>query len=344
MNTDGHATLVQEVLEDYGGVVRRALVEDLDGLAARESVYRLAADYPMRGGRTLRASLCIAAARAFGAPVDHAIQTALSLELLHNAFLVHDDIEDGSVERRGKPALHVLHGVPTAINVGDALAVLGLGPLLKNRHILGPALAWSILHEAQRMTQDSVEGQALELQWRKLDRPLTDHDYLRMTLKKTCCYTTIYPSRVGALIGTRDATNLDRFTRFGFFLGAAFQIQDDLLNLVGDHTRYGKEMNGDLMEGKRTLMVIHLRRALSGAEASRLDAFLALDRSDRIETDVSWVRHQMLVHGSLDHARNVAHALAGAAVHEFRIAFGALPESRDKRFIGALPHWVLARS
>ena len=159
----------------------------------------------------------------------------MALELLHNAFLVHDDLEDESEERRGRPTLHVRHGAPLAINAGDALAVLSLRPLIDNVGTLGARLALRILEEAERMARESVEGQALELWWRQhhvID--LEEADYLRMVLKKTCWYTTIYPMRVGALIGTRDGVELDSYLHFGFFVGAAFQIQDDLLNLVGD--------------------------------------------------------------------------------------------------------------
>ena len=76
----------------------------------------------------LRPSLCIATARAFGASADDAVRSAVALELLHNAFLVHDDVEDESEERRGQPTLHALHGVPMAVNVGDALTLIGLAP------------------------------------------------------------------------------------------------------------------------------------------------------------------------------------------------------------------------
>src|SRR5262249_58814999 len=109
-------------------------------------------------------------------------------------------------------------------------------------------------------------------------------------LKKTCWYTTIYPSRVGALIGTRDDNDLDRFIRFGFFLGAAFQIQDDLLNLAGDHGRYGKELNGDIWEGKRTLMLIHLLRSATSPERARLAEFLTRSRTQRPAAAVAWGR------------------------------------------------------
>ena len=95
------------------------------------------------------------------------------------------------------------------------------------------------------MAWESAEGQAMELGWRRDNASdLTDADYLVMVLKKTCWLATIHPCRVGALIGSRGRADLEPFIRFGFFLGAAFQIQDDLLNLVADD-RYGKEINGD---------------------------------------------------------------------------------------------------
>jgi geranylgeranyl diphosphate synthase type II len=190
-----------------------------------------------------------------------------------------------------------------------------------------------------------VEGQAIELGWRRDNALDVDEaDYLRMVLKKTCWYTTIWPSRVGALIGTRSAAELDRFVRFGFFLGAAFQIQDDLLNLLGDPARYGKEIGGDVWEGKRTIMLIHLLGAATTVERERLVAFLARARAERTAADVAWVRDRMDVHGSIEHGRQVAHALAGAALHEFDAVYGGLPDTRDRRFVHGLVTWVLERA
>ena len=123
------------------------------------------------------------------------------------------------------------------------------------------------------MMQESLEGQAMELGWVRDNRcDVTDEDYLRMVLKKTCWYSFIHPCRIGALIATKDRVDLDRFNRFGCYLGTAFQIQDDLLNLTGDERRYGKEIGGDLLEGKRTLMLIHLLRQLDTCEAARVTA------------------------------------------------------------------------
>ncbi len=165
-----------------------------------------------------------------------------------------------------------------------------------------------------------------------------------MVLKKTCWYTTIWPSRVGALIGTRSDRDLDRFLRFGFFLGAAFQIQDDLLNLLGDRARYGKEIDGDVWEGKRTVMLIHLLAVASAEERARLAAFLARPRGARDAEEVRWIRRCMDAHGSIEYGRQVAHGLAGAALHEYQLLYGGLPDTRDRRFIDGLVTWVLERA
>ncbi|MFN8640249.1 MAG: polyprenyl synthetase family protein [Candidatus Binatia bacterium] len=195
------------------------------------------------------------------------------------------------------------------------------------------------------MARESIEGQAVELGWRRDNAlNLTEADYLGMVLKKTCWYTTIYPSRVGALIGTRTAIDVDRFVRFGFFLGAAFQIQDDRLNLAGDPRRYGKEIAGDIWEGQRTLMLIHLLRAATDAERSRLAEFLGTARQQRRAADVAWVRERMDAYGSLAYAQQVAHALAGAAQHEFECAYANVPDSPDRRFLASVGRWVLERS
>ncbi len=340
---------VREVLAEYGalagGRLRAYLSGGLPGGQPPGSLYRLAADYPMRGGRSLRGSICVAAARVFGADPAEVLNTAAALELMHNAFLVHDDVEDDSEERRGRPALHLLHGVPIAVNVGDALAVLSLQPLLDNMNLLGARVALRVLEEAQRMARESVEGQAMELAWRKANAvSLVEADYLEMILKKTCWYTIIYPLRVGALIGTRDGIDLDRFVRFGFFVGAAFQIQDDLLNLVGDEAAYGKERNGDIWEGKRTLMLIHLLVAATPEDRARLVPALGRSRTERTVDEVLWIRQRMEHYGSIDHAREVAHGLAGAALHEFSLAYEGVPDSRDKRFLEALAGWAIERT
>jgi geranylgeranyl diphosphate synthase type II len=339
------STVVADLLQEYGATTRVALADYLGPRDPQRYLYGLVADYPRRGGRMFRPSLCIATARLFGATVRDAVRSAAAIELLHNAFLVHDDVEDESEARRGLPTMNALHGAAVAVNVGDALTMLGLRAIIDDRLRLGSELTVSVLQETERMGRESTEGQAIELGWRRDNLlALTDTDYFHMVLKKTCWYTTIHPIRLGALIGTRDARHLDRFVRFGFFLGAAFQIQDDLLNLDGDEARYGKEIGGDLLEGKRTLMLIRLLRCMEAVERARLAEFLALPRTARTSDEVGWIRERMEAYDCLEWARQIAHAFAGAAQHEFEELFAGVPDSRDRRFIEALPRWVLERS
>jgi geranylgeranyl diphosphate synthase type II len=339
------SALVRSVLDEYGALTRVVLREYLKGGEPRRYLYDLVGDYPERGGRSLRSSLCIAAARAFGGEMRRVIGSAVALEMMHNAFLIHDDVEDESDERRGHPTLHALYGAPVAINVGDALALRSLRPLVDNERLLGPSLTLRILQEAERMTRESVEGQAIELGWRRDNvSALEPEDYLFMTLKKTCWYTTIFPLRVGALIGTDARIDPDALVRFGFFLGAAFQIQDDLLNLEGDPARYGKEICGDLWEGKRTLMIVHAIQNANLVERRRIRALLGTPRQEKSRSEVRWLGELLLGYGSHDFARRIAHGLAGAAAHEAAALFSNLAPGRDRDFLLALPRWVLDRA
>lgn len=245
--------------------------------------------------------------------------------------------------RRGAPTLHELHGVPLALNAGDALFLLSLRPLFDNAGRLGSALCERVLRETERMAWESAEGQAMELGWRRDNCvELSESDYLRMALKKTAWLSVIYPARVGALIGTRGDCDLDGFNRFGFFLGVAFQIQDDLLNLCADH-RYGKELDGDLFEGKRTLMLIHALKTARPSDRRRLKELLARSRAERDYKEVAWTSDLLHRCGSIDFARRFAHGLAGAALYECNCIFDALPDSRDKAFMQNLATWIFER-
>ena len=340
--TDGR--LVRSMLDEYGALTRRRLQGYLPHPDSGPYLYELLADYPRRGGKMLRSSLCIAMARVTGASAEDALASAVSIELMHNALLVHDDIEDASDERRGTPTLHAKYGVPLALNAGDAMGLLSLQPLKDNFHRLGLATGLRIFEETERMAWESAEGQALELGWTRDNRAdLTDEDYLRMVMKKTCWLAAVHPLRVGCLIGARGRLPLDPLITIGFFFGAAFQIQDDLLNLEAG-AAYGKEINGDLLEGKRTLMIIHALRTCGGRERRELLTFLSDPRPARTPARVARVRAMLARTRALDHARDVARGLAGAALYEFDAYFEAFPPTRDLRFMRNLVTWVLERS
>jgi geranylgeranyl diphosphate synthase type II len=245
--------------------------------------------------------------------------------------------------RRGKPSLNALHGVPLALNAGDLLLALSMRPLIENRRRLGGELAARIFDDALRTAYESAEGQALELGWRdRNSHEPTPADYLTMVLKKTCWLATIFPLRAGALIGSGGGFDLEPLIRLGFFLGAAFQIKDDLLNLQpGKH--YGKELNGDLFEGKRTLIIIHLLEQAETIERRELIDILTRERAQRTVSDVRRMIRLIDKYGSREYAYSVAQDLAGAAMHEFQRAYNGLPRSDDLRFIELMASWVIMR-
>ena len=232
-------------------------------------LWDLLPDYPSRPSKGLRPALCLATCAAGGGDVGRALNTAVAVELFHNAFLIHDDIQDGSEARRGDPTLHSIYGSAIALNVGNATNLLAMQRLRANRELLGGELSWRLFEETETMLRHSLEGQAIELAWiRENVWGLDEADYYRMCLKKTSWYTFLYPCRAGLLLAGVNSGNVTRLDRYGWYVGAAFQIQDDVLNLAGDYAAYGKEILGDLQEGKRTLMLIELQRILAGADAS----------------------------------------------------------------------------
>jgi len=302
-------------------------------------------DYPTRSGKALRPSICLATCEAFGGPVDDALPSAVAIELLHNAFLVHDDIEDSSLLRRGGPTLHLRYGTPLALNAGDGLALQAIGTLRENIDLLGPQLADRIMVEFDFMSQQTVSGQALELGWCRDNRiDLEPDDYLELIMRKTCWYTTVLPLRIGALIGSRGTAALDPMIEFGFHLGAAFQIRDDILNLVGDPEVYGKEALGDLMEGKRTLMLIHLLASADPGDRYWLIDYLARPTAERHKEDVNRVLELMLSYGSIAFAGEFATGVARSAITSMDAAFAGREDTPARRFIAGLVPYMIERA
>lgn len=233
-------------------------------------------DYPRRPAKALRPALCIATCRALGGGLEAALPTAAVIELYHNAFLIHDDIEDGSELRRDEPTLHTKFGVPIAINIGDAMLALALSPLLENTRTVGLGKALRILQIVAEMARVSAEGQALELEWIRACRfDLADDDYFAMVERKTSHYSFVTPLLVGSVLAGAPHDETEALRALGRDLGVAFQIQDDVLNLTEE---YGKERDGDLYEGKHTLILLHLVRSAAPDERRAIAAILAKPR------------------------------------------------------------------
>ena len=358
-------TIINETLLHSRSAVTQRIAEFIDSKRAiyggYDPLYEMLKDYPFRAGKMLRPTMCISAGRAVGGMGDKIMATATALELYHNAFLIHDDIEDGSESRRGKETLHHSIGIDRAINVGDATNVLAVGMLLKNLSLIGVQKTLSVLHEIEFMAQQSVEGQAMELDWVADNAgQLTEQDYFTMCVKKTCWYTFISPLRIGLIIG-HPTVNLSelveplaQITRFGMILGIAFQIQDDLLNLQGEFDTYGKEIGGDIYEGKRTIMLNHVI-AHSNNRDSILE-ILALSRERKTPEQVKFIYEEMKRCGSIDRGWNLARTLAYQADNIFDSLDFLKPESplqpgekcgssfQDRRFLKQLINYVIDRN
>jgi geranylgeranyl pyrophosphate synthase len=163
-------------------------------------------------------------------------------------------------------------------------------------------------------------------------------------LKKTAWYSFIHPLRIGALVAKGDDRNLDRFDHFGYLLGAAFQITDDVLNLNGNVARYGKEINGDLWEGKRTLLLTHAFGQANSTDRAWITSFLARPRGRRLPREVLRLHDIIASNGSIEWARQTANAFAEAAAREFDgSAFVGVPANPDLAWLRACVDYLVQR-
>ena len=257
---------------DYLDYARQLVLDEIHKIVPSDrrdtgGLYKLMLDYPLRYGKSLRPALSIAVCRAYGGTLAAVLPTAAVLELYHNAFLIHDDIEDRSYLRRAEATLSRVHGVPTAINVGDGILALTMQPLLDNMERIGLGKALKILRTVAQMARQSAEGQMLELQW--ISEGTWDHrdvDYTRLVHKKTGWYSFIAPAMIGGLAAGLSDRTVARIARTFVSVGISFQIQDDILNLMSDEKSYGKDLLGDLWEGKHTLILIHTLRVATRGE------------------------------------------------------------------------------
>jgi len=276
-------------------------------VAEVDLLYRMMRDYPSRPAKGMRPLLCVTACRAAGGDGKDALLTAACIELFQHWILIHDDIEDGSELRRGGPVLHRKYGEPLALNAGDALHARMWGALALNGKTLGPEKAVRIIKEFSQMVNETTEGQHMELGWVAHKRwDLTESDYYEMCIKKTSWYTVASPCRLGAIVADASEEVLEKLKEFGLRLGVAFQIQDDALNLVGDQKKYGKEKSDDILEGKRTLILLHLLGSVRPDEKDTLVSIMNKDRADKTPADVSEVLSLIRRYNAVGYARKKA--------------------------------------
>jgi len=308
-----------------------------------QTFYEMLRDYPSRPSKGLRAALCLLTCEAFGGKRSICLNTAAALEIFQNWVLIHDDIEDDSELRRGQPVLHRKFGIPLAINAGDALHVKMWELLLENRRSLGDATTLRVLEEFCRMARETTEGQHLELSWVDKKRwDLTAEDYFFMCGKKTSWYTAITPLRVGALIAGVDDQRLEQMIPLGYKLGLAFQIRDDVLNLLAEE-RYGKEVAGDIYESKRTLILIEALSRCSAEEREQAKKILDKPRSLKKAEEVEWILQLIKKTGSIEYASGVAEKLANEAINMFEEVFKDAQNADAKAAVRSLIDLVVSR-
>ena len=263
------------------------------------------------GGKRTRPALCLLGAEAVGVDPICALSTAGAIEYFQSSALIHDDIADQSELRRGEPCLHITDGVGIAINTGDLALVTVYSGILADTSIENETCL-RVLCELAYMQERTLEGQALDLGWVRDGRwDVTVDDYLYMASHKTAYYSAATPLACGAICGGGTDEQIEALFSFGLDTGLAFQLQDDLLNLVGDPAEQGKDFRSDITEGKRTLLAVWALGHLDEKDRSELQVLLSghVTDEDKLERAVALMEEA----GSIEHTRAYAHKLTAQA-------------------------------
>ena len=263
------------------------------------------------GGKRTRPALVLLGCEAVGGDPSRALSSAAAIEDFQSAALIHDDIADEGEMRRGQPCVHRTEGVGVAINVGDLGIVRTFAGVLEDESLDG-ATKLRVLDEFAQMEQRTVEGQALDLGWARDNRwDVTTGAYLAMAAHKTAFYSAASPLSIGAICGGGTDAQVDALGSFGMDAGLAFQLQDDLLNLVGDAEAQGKDFRSDVTEGKRTMIVCWALEHLTGTDKDELLGILSSHATDSSAHDRAVAL--MDAAGAIDAVRDYAHGLAESA-------------------------------
>jgi len=209
---------------------------------------------PEATGKRIRPLMLLLCTSGCGVDWQSALPAAAAIELVHNFSLVHDDIQDNSDRRRGRPTTWVKWGAPMAINVGDALFVLSNQAIieLKDSYPADTVVrAAEILHNT---CLELTRGQFLDMSYEERNDLGVD-DYWPMVAGKTAALLSA-SCQIGALLGGADEAKQDSYRSFGHYLGLAFQVQDDILGIWGDEAVTGKSAASDLIEGKNSLPIL----------------------------------------------------------------------------------------
>ncbi len=294
--------------------------------------------YNENAGKRHRPLICYAACLAVGGDPNRATSAAAAIEHFHSAALIHDDIADEAELRRGEPCLHLTEGLGLAINMGD-LALSQVNGTVIDDPLLDAAAKVRVIGELIAMTRRTVEGQALDIGWARDGRyDITPEDYLTMAIHKTAHYSGAVPLAIGAIVGGASDEVVEALRSYGLDTGLAFQIQDDLLNLIGTDEAKKKDFRSDITEGKRTLVVVH---ALANAAPEARERLVEILSSKEHDPEVLAEAVALMEEaGSIEYARAYAEDLSQNAKERL---VQAVPASPYRDLLISMADWFVNR-
>ena len=235
------------------------------------------------GGKRIRPLLTLMACNLFSDNVQQALNTALGIEIFHNFTLLHDDIMDKADVRRGQPTVHKKWNDNTAILSGDVMQIASY------RYIAGTPEKYlkQTLDLFSQTAQEICEGQQYDVDFEIRDH-VTGDEYLEMIRLKTAVLLGC-ALKAGAWIGGAGEEDAKNLYDFGINIGLAFQLKDDLLDVYGDESTFGKKIGGDILCNKKTYLLIHALQLAKGNEASELQHWMTLSDPTLADTKIKAV-------------------------------------------------------
>ncbi|MEM2341468.1 MAG: polyprenyl synthetase family protein [Candidatus Bathyarchaeia archaeon] len=313
----------------------------LDFEALNKTVNEPLWEFLDRGGKRWRPALFLLLYEALGGDPTEILDFAIIPEIIHNGTLIADDIEDSSEMRRGKPCTYKIFGVDIAVNLSQAMFFLPMIVLSEKRDKIPPDRARRIYEiYVQEMINLSF-GQAIDIAWHRgliEAEKLTEGHYLQMCAYKTGTLARLAAKMAAVLAGADDEV----VEKIGFFaesIGIAFQIQDDILDIVGEEFAKGKGGLGmDITEGKLTLMVIHSFRKADQKDREELLKILSMHtRDEKLRMRAIEIIKK---YGAIEYAREVASKLVSEG---WRIINEILPDSEAKEKVKILTEYLIER-
>jgi octaprenyl-diphosphate synthase len=280
------------------------------------------------GGKRVRPAVLLMASRLSGYTGDRAVLYASVVEFIHTATLVHDDIIDGADLRRGRLAVHSRWGNDITVLLGDYLYIKSMAMALTYDSL-------EIIRRLCDVTLRMIEGELYQLT-KAGDVDISEDEHFEIIKRKTA-YLFGGCAQIGGMLGDLSTEREEALREYGFNLGIAFQLVDDLLDYTADQDALGKPIGADLREGKVTLPVIYLLQR-GGAEADRLIRSVVAERAVTVE---QWreIRRLLVEH----RANDLAYSRAVEYADRAKSCLSVFPPSREREALLALPDYVLAR-